>query len=75
MYRIGNNQITQVDKFFLDALALSHFGEKYEDKEIKKKTRKIVRDLMKDKSVSVQVVQQKILASFLPQSIQKQLEE
>lgn len=66
---------TQIDKYYLDALSLAHFGQKYEDKTIKKQVNKIVHDLMKDEIVSVQTIHQKILASFLPLSIQKQLEE
>lgn len=69
-------QTSQADKFFLDALALAHFGEKYEKNEIKKKTLKLVRTLMKDEPViSVNVIHQNILASFLPQSIQDRLKE
>ncbi|TDA65783.1 hypothetical protein E0765_04695 [Sulfuricurvum sp. IAE1] len=68
-------KVTQIDKYYLDALALAHFGQKYEDKAIKKQVNKIVRDLMKDEIVSVQAIQQKILASFLPQSIQNQLNQ
>ena len=68
-------QVTQVDKFFLDALALTRFGVKYEDETVKKEVRKLIRQLMKDEPVHTQTIHQKILASFLPQSIQKQLDE
>lgn len=66
---------TQIDKYYLDALALVHFGQKYEDKSIKKQVNKLVRDLMKNEPISVQIIQQKILSSFLPQSIQNQLNQ
>lgn len=69
-------QTSQADKFFLDALALAHFGEKFEREETKKKTLKLVRTLMKDEPViSVNAIHQNILASFLPQSIQDRLKE
>lgn len=70
-----NGHGTQVDRFFLDVLALTHFGQKYEDDIVKKEVRKLIRQLMKDEPVHTQTIHQKILASFLPLSIQKQLEE
>lgn len=70
-----NGQVTQVDKYFLDTLALTHFGQKYEDAIVKKEVRKLIRQLMKDVPIHTQTIHQKILASFLPLSIQKQLEE
>lgn len=69
-----NNQSTQIDRFYLDALALTHFGQKYEDKAIRKQVNKIVREIMKDSPVQTQIIHQKILTSFLPPAIQKQLE-
>lgn len=70
-----NGQSTQIDRFYLDALALTHHGQKYEDKDIRKQVNKIVREIMKDSPVKTQIIHQKILASFLPPAIQKQLSD
>lgn len=70
-----NSQSTQIDRFYLDALALTHFGQKYEDKAIRKQINRLVREIMKDSPVQTQIIHQKILASFLPPAIQKQLAE
>ncbi len=69
-----NGKSTQVDRFYLDTLALIYFGVKYEDKTIRKRVNKIVRDIMNDLPVQTQIIHQKILASFLPPVIKKQLE-
>lgn len=43
--RLRGNAVP-IDKRFLDALALMRFGEKYEDDEVKAKTRALVADLV-----------------------------
>lgn len=68
-----NGQVSQVDMFFLDALSLKYFGEKYEDCSKKKEVRKIVRDLMKDTPIHTQTIHQKILLFFLPDGVKEKI--
>ena len=64
-----------IDQYFLAALALAHFGQKFEDEVIKKQVRKLIRDLMKNEpDLHPQMFYRKILSTFLSPSIQKQLE-
>jgi hypothetical protein len=73
--KIGNKSVP-VDKIFLDAVALAHFGCKYEDASIRKKSNAIIRCLMANESVfHPQIVHKNILISFLPPSIKKQILE
>lgn len=69
-----NGQVSQVDMFFLDALSLKHFGEKYEDCSEKKEVRKIVRDMMAGTVVNTQAIHQKILLSFLPEEVRNKID-
>lgn len=69
-----NGQVSQVDMFFLDALSLKHFGEKYEDCSEKKEVRKIVRDMMAGTAINTQAIHQKILLSFLPDEVRNKIE-
>lgn len=68
-------QVTQVDKYFLDVLALAQFGVKYEEDAVKKEVRKMIRELMVNESVHTQTIHQKILTHFLPDSIKEKLSE
>lgn len=64
-----------IDHFFVDALALTNFGELYKSKAVKEEVRKLIRDLMKDEpDLHPQMFYRKILSTFLSPSARKQID-
>jgi hypothetical protein len=71
-----NGKTRYVDIYFLNAFAITQFGELYESKGVKKEVNRLLRDLMKDEvDPHPQILYRKILFTTLPINTQKQLEE
>lgn len=69
-----NRKTRNLDVYFLDALAISNFGKTYD--QVKKKTNKIVQELMKDETdLHPQMVYRKILSTFLSPAERNQIEK
>lgn len=69
-----NGKTRNLDTYFLNALAVSNFGKPYD--QVKTKTNKIVRELMKDEiDLHPQMVYRKILSTFLSPAERNQIKK
>lgn len=61
-----NGKTRYIDIYFLNAYAISQFGEPYASKKVKRETNRLIRDLMKDEvDPHPQILYRKILSTFL----------
>jgi len=64
-----------IDKLFLDVLALKHFKQPYEEKEVKKEINKMLREMIGKEYPHPQRVHQKILLDMAPKWLSKEIKK